>query len=79
MANDNNCGVVRHVCRVNESAYVDPSDVARLVKLASLLAWCRVFFGMLSVELFRQGRGGGGGSRREWTVYEMACLVDVFL
>ena len=39
-------GVVRHGCRVSEFAYVEPSDVARLVKLASLLAWCRCFLGM---------------------------------
>ena len=34
------------VC-VSESAYVECTDVARLAKLASLLPWCRVFFGML--------------------------------
>ena len=46
IANNSNSGVVRHGCRVNESANVDPSDVARPAKLASLLAWFPAFFGM---------------------------------
>ena len=62
---------------VSESAFVESTDVARLAKLASLLAWCRVFFGMLGTgavaghhaPVLRHAvsgalqacRGGGGG------------------
>ena len=91
IANNNNSGVASHGCRVSESAYVEPSDVARpatglVVTVAGRAApvlrqACRRGGG-------GRGRGGGGGGEGQarcgqCTRWRASCRVplggDVFL
>ena len=74
-------GVLRHGCRVMESAFLLSRDAER----GSLVARAKVSRFAQSAPSRKGrwerwlGRGGGGGGRRGagyvWTVYEMACFL----